>query len=951
VSIFATPVVHGTALTRVTPSAPVPNDPALRFAQDPLMWIGLPAGTAIAAFATGGVARAGGAANGIPGDPASAWTAFQLSPLPQMSAAGFKAIRGGLPVQIVLVRGTAGATPAADDCLIAGAPFVTAPAGAGSTAFLGFAFQDRLCRDPLSWAEAIAASGVCDANWAQFVTDLAALPGARHVRVLDHRGAPLTSGTVTVAIDGGPPTAVVLNAGLDGDTGVTVGAAARATVALSGTTAAVVAPGDADEGAFGGSGFQLQPGKRIAQVLDAAAWLAPPDAGVQVQRWNANSFLEPIQEGNPYFARLVQDVRSAKPSGGGPSGAVEMAGWAFVRGSQTDSSVDWPLVPGDASTTLVNLITELHGAGVDVRLLLNQFLRFDSASLDDFPELVPILFAFYAGLAPLQVLASVNTDPAGYVIGLLAVAALTTVLTSSVTFDLIKSVAEFSKPLKEALDLLDPALATWTPYPAAFADNPLVPSPPKILGHTIDDFSHLGVFHQKFVNVRTAAGEHLSYLGGIDINNDRPDTSLHRAHHPFHDVQVRITGPAVADVIRTYAERAGLFGASVPIAAPGPLAGTGSHLVQIARTYFAPQAGSPTPPLSFAPGGETTPVRSIENAIAQARDYIYIEDQYFTPPDDYVQALLDAGDPARNVRALIVTMPYSTDQPYGGIRRADVLAALQARWGARFHTGTPLRRFLHETPALTTNLGRLRLASALSAGSAMAVIAPPVHLPPPPFWAFIGNELVLVHAIAAPVSGSGESTTQQIEIVRASGGPGWGARPIAHPAGTPLLAVQVPGIYVHAKVMMVDDTFLFAGSSNINRRGLYHDGEMNSFTIPQHLRGDPKNPARILRSRLFAEHLGLSPEMGLALFADAPAALPYFAARTWYEGSKVVPLSFFGSVPLDVPIGTGSSIPSFLLQVLIGALHDAAKPDVWPMLADPTTTLQPVPRVKGPNFP
>ena len=41
---------------------------------------------------------------------------------------------------------------------------------------------------------------------------------------------------------------------------------------------------------------------------------------------------------------------------------------------------------------------------------------------------------------------------------------------------------------------------------------------------------------------------------------------------------------------------------------------------------------------------------------------------------------------------------------------------------------------------------------------------------------------------------------------------------------------------MHAKVMIVDDTFLFAGSSNINRRGLYHDGEMDSFTIPQHLR-------------------------------------------------------------------------------------------------------------------
>src|SRR5205814_2668724 len=111
-----------------------------------------------------------------------------------------------------------------------------------------------------------------------------------------------------------------------------------------------------------------------------------------------------------------------------------------------------------------------------------------------------------------------------------------------------------------------------------------------------------------------------------------------------------------------------------------------------------------------------------------------------------------------------------------------------------------------------------------------------------------------------------------------------------------VLAVQVPSIYVHAKVTIVDDTFLFVGSSNINRRGLYHDGEMDSFTIPQHLRGDPTNPARILRSRLMAEHMGLSPEMGMALFADPISAIPYFTSRTWYEGSRRQPLLFFGSL-------------------------------------------------------
>jgi len=70
-STFATPVVHGTALTRVIPSAPAPG---LRFIGDPLMWIGVPAGTAIAAFATGAIARAQGASNGIPGNSGAAWT-------------------------------------------------------------------------------------------------------------------------------------------------------------------------------------------------------------------------------------------------------------------------------------------------------------------------------------------------------------------------------------------------------------------------------------------------------------------------------------------------------------------------------------------------------------------------------------------------------------------------------------------------------------------------------------------------------------------------------------------------------------------------------------------------------------------------------------------------------------------------------------------------------------
>ena len=40
---FATPVPPATVLQRITPSAPVPSDPAMRFAGDAIQWIGLPA--------------------------------------------------------------------------------------------------------------------------------------------------------------------------------------------------------------------------------------------------------------------------------------------------------------------------------------------------------------------------------------------------------------------------------------------------------------------------------------------------------------------------------------------------------------------------------------------------------------------------------------------------------------------------------------------------------------------------------------------------------------------------------------------------------------------------------------------------------------------------------------------------------------------------------------------
>ena len=774
---FVTPVAHGTVLQRLTPSAALPVDttPVLRFAGDPLMWIGLPPGTAITAFATGGIVQTTAAS--VSGVVSSACTIFQLSPLPQMNPQAFNAVQGGLPVQMLIVLGTVTA-PATDDMLVAGVTLATAPSGGVSTAFLAFAFQDRVCRDPLSWAEAIASSNACDVQWAQFIQDLAALPNARNLRVLDHRGVPLQSGTISVSVDGGSPKTVTLTSAED--TGIAIPATSRATVVATGMAnpviAAVDVPSTATFDTFTNSGLQLPAGNRIVQALDANLWLTAPDPGVQVARWHANSNIETIQEGDPYFARLVADLRSAKASGGNAAGAVGLAGWAFVKGSLKDDSVDWPLVPGDNSTTLLNLITELHGADVDIRLLVNQFLQWNTPTLDDAGVIVPVLFAVYAALSPLQTLLKLQTDLQGYVVGLIAVAALSAVLTTEVSEDLIAKQMEFSKPLVDALAALDPTIATWTPYPAAFSDNPLVTVPPSILGVTLDDVSHIGVYHQKYVIVKPASGDVFGYLGGIDLNSDRPDTTIHRAEHPFHDVQVRLTGPAVIELVRSYVERATLHNAPIPIplAEAAALKPAGSHIVQIARTYFAPKPASPTPAFTFAPHGETTPTRTMVAAIRQAKDFIYIEDQYFTPSNTYIDALLAAAD--NGVRGLMITMPVSTDQPYGSIRRNDVLNALSTKWGNRFSAGMPVRRYLHEVPGLVTNLGRMSLAADLPAAASTAVLQPMAHLPAPPFWAFIGNELVLVYAISGPPT----ATTQMVEILRPGGAPSWGANPIDH---------------------------------------------------------------------------------------------------------------------------------------------------------------------------
>jgi phosphatidylserine/phosphatidylglycerophosphate/cardiolipin synthase-like enzyme len=81
-------------------------------------------------------------------------------------------------------------------------------------------------------------------------------------------------------------------------------------------------------------------------------------------------------------------------------------------------------------------------------------------------------------------------------------------------------------------------------------------------------------------------------------------------------------------------------------------------------------------------------------------------------------------------------------------------------------------------------------------------------------------------------------------------------------------------IYVHAKVVVIDDVFAMIGSDNMNRRSWTHDSELSIAVLdderderapndPAGLGDGARRFARDLRLRLWREHLGATPDQGL----------------------------------------------------------------------------------------
>jgi phosphatidylserine/phosphatidylglycerophosphate/cardiolipin synthase-like enzyme len=167
-------------------------------------------------------------------------------------------------------------------------------------------------------------------------------------------------------------------------------------------------------------------------------------------------------------------------------------------------------------------------------------------------------------------------------------------------------------------------------------------------GHAYLDMRYLitGSHHQKMAVIRNDDGV-VGYCGGMDIAEDRQlrdgtaNPPAKDRPRGWHDVQVRIVGPAAILLWRTFNSRWIYFqsiynqlGTWPVVSEPFPPKINGKKTIQVVRTFGngANHAGleafDGVKGYSFAPTGEMTIYKLLSRAIKNTTSTIYMEDQY-----------------------------------------------------------------------------------------------------------------------------------------------------------------------------------------------------------------------------------------------------------------------------------------------------------------------------------
>lgn len=753
-------------------------------------------------------------------------------------------------------------------------------------------------------------------SWAAFVASLDALP--QRLRLLEPSGAPVETAAVVLNRTSTEPLLINLAASDNGDM---VAASGLSRADFDAAVSLDVSAGSAVAAATPQTAFPtgIVPFTAADSHIDLAVldqWLAPNGAAA-LPRFTRRNRVTAFVNGPEYFADLFTELNAMVTADPplSPPGLFYLTGYSLMH--------DIPLIPtslGLPHRTVAAVAAAMAAQGAEARFLALQFVQLQPGVLDTV-EISAQVAGVILSMASMAMagIAEDGWDRANFLLHTQLIA--WALILGSPTVGELMPILEANKGAIDALAAIPSVEAALDPYSAAQSDNPLSPAPG---AHALMDAvraiqERFGGFHQKIAIVGNGSGLH-AWCGGIDLNANRLDDRDHGIRHPYHDVHARIDGPAAADLAQTFVERWQTAGRSTlsigtPTAEPAsPEALT--NVVQVGRTYFAPAAGAPG--LPFAPNGERTIIDTQMAAISRARRYIYIEDQYLTPPAEYTAALAAAA--SRVSGPLIIVIPELPDQPFGLAPRQAFILAMQAAWGERFKVGTLRMRFSRSPTSVASAAGRLWLTKDVAEADATITVGPVDRLPALPFWLVVGNEVMRATRKVSPTTTpTPDSVATEVELaVQRAGetrlfGATRGTDRKSHKAKAPVTGGAFAGIYVHAKTMLIDDVFAAIGSANVNRRGYYSDGECNIFAIPEMLtHGD--NWIRDLRTRLWAEALGTTEDYARAAFANPAAHLDLWD-RKFTVGSRFSP---FEAQPLlnELELRTALTSNSSVLDVL-----------------------------------
>jgi phosphatidylserine/phosphatidylglycerophosphate/cardiolipin synthase-like enzyme len=324
------------------------------------------------------------------------------------------------------------------------------------------------------------------------------------------------------------------------------------------------------------------------------------------------------------------------------------------------------------------------------------------------------------------------------------------------------------------------------------------------------------VHHQKGTFVRTASLDVVAFLGGIDIVTGRWDTPAHRQPDPerpgstWHDVQCKIEGKAVWDVYRNVMQRWNAANALTDIVGADP-------------------GRSPLPPPDDPEWGPTSVVddptmtKADGPHAAQVNRTLAPHFSAFggsAPPFDIVDPI--TGDlSVRNTWRLL----YASAERYLYIEEQYFWIEENALDLHNWLKAKPERFLFLVIPRRFADIDIAdQIHYALRRRCLNLLICGVRDLPPD-----------------ADAHTQPNSVTQQIAMFHL------------------VSRENLDPIYVHSKLVIVDDTWFTIGSANLTRRSWTFDSEINVACIDERLRRGGHQSARQLRVDLLAEHLQLLP--------------------------------------------------------------------------------------------